>query len=61
MAQSNSRSHSQDDSRCRKCHFWFERCCHALALLEGNNHSPCACQHFVTEHAPPHLMMEVSP
>ena len=53
----------QEDSRnrCQKCRYWFERCCHALALLEGDDKSPGACLHFVIESAPPHQLMEVSP
>jgi|GEM_PF-4520350 hypothetical protein len=38
-----------DTRRCQQCRYWFERCCHALALLEGDNHEPCRCHHFATE------------
>lgn len=40
-------------SRCQACRYWFERCCHALALLEGNHKQPSKCLHFVSEMAPP--------
>lgn len=61
MAQRTDIMQTTDDSRCRKCRFWFGRCCHALALLEGDDKTPCACVHFVTENAPSHRLMEVSP
>ncbi|MGE5515344.1 MAG: hypothetical protein ACM31D_05930 [Bacteroidota bacterium] len=61
MAQQIHHATTGDTTRCRKCRFWFDRCCHGLALLEGGNILPNECHHFVTEHAPPHRLMEVSP
>jgi hypothetical protein len=39
--------------RCQACRYWFERCCHALALQEGNHHHPPKCMHFVSDMTPP--------
>lgn len=38
-----------DTRRCQECRYWFERCCHALALLEGEDREPVRCHHFATE------------
>lgn len=52
--------HNTQNTRCHNCRYWFERCCHALALLEGNNTAPSRCSHFVVESAAPRRMMEVT-
>jgi hypothetical protein len=61
MAQRIKETEPVDQTRCRQCRFWFERCCHALALLEGNDQAPQQCVHFLTGGAPPHRVMEVWP
>jgi hypothetical protein len=35
--------------RCTDCRYWSERCCHALALRDGDNCHPPACQYFTRE------------
>lgn len=45
-------------TRCNHCRYWFGRCCHALALMEGNYTAPATCSHFVTETAPPLRLSE---
>lgn len=61
MASTVITRQENSDNRCHKCRYWFDRCCHALALLEGDDKSPGACLHFVTEAASPHPWMEISP
>lgn len=61
MAQKLIAREEEDHDRCRKCRYWFERCCHSLALLEGDDKSPGTCLHFVVESARPHQFMEISP
>lgn len=47
--------------RCHSCRYWFARCCHALALLEGDDRQPMRCSHFMVESARPAPLMEASP
>ena len=61
MAQQLIARKEDGRTRCHNCRYWFERCCHALALLEGDDKAPGACAHFVIESAQPHRLMEVSP
>ncbi len=44
--------------RCTLCRYWFGRCCHALALMEGDHAAPANCSHFITETAPPLRLSE---
>lgn len=39
---------SHRDPRCPNCRYWFERCCHALALMDSEK-ALASCQHFVSE------------
>lgn len=47
--------------QCPHCRYWFQRCCHALALIDGGDKSPGACLHFVTQGTPPHPLLEGTP
>jgi hypothetical protein len=40
------------NTRCQTCRYWFERCCHALALIEGDDQQPTKCSHFIIEITP---------
>lgn len=42
--------------RCDDCRYWFERCCHALALADGSDRTPRSCCHFARPPAPAAVM-----
>lgn len=44
MGQACNGDHGQ--YRCDSCRYWFERCCHALALADGSDQKPQNCGHF---------------
>lgn len=48
-------------ARCQHCRYWFERCCHALALMEGDDQRPAKCSHFVVDAPQPRAAAEASP
>ncbi|HLO77796.1 MAG TPA: hypothetical protein VK196_15170 [Magnetospirillum sp.] len=49
MAQSQHPQRTASAAHCHDCRFWFERCCHALALLEGASAQPSGCTHFTIQ------------
>lgn len=48
-------------ARCLHCRYWFERCCHALALMEGDDQHPAKCSHFVIDTAQARPAMAATP
>ena len=47
------------ENRCRSCRYWFERCCHALALMEPTEQRS-HCRHFVNERTTPTPLLETA-
>jgi len=59
MGQAGHDHHA--DGRCGHCRYWFERCCHALALAEGADRAPIGCGHFTRAVPIPRPGMEAAP
>lgn len=60
MAKTQEIGTNNPCAHCQLCRYWFERCCHALALLEGKDKKSDNCGHFVTEASPPRPLLQAA-
>lgn len=60
MPRTQIDSQKSENTRCHNCRYWFERCCHALALIEGDDLQPKNCNHFIIEATPLAQMLETA-